>query len=690
MFDKLDSRVAQPKGMNSNMRNRILIIDDDPTSLLGISNILKEDYDVSVAKNGVSGIEAAKKTKPNLILLDIMMPEMDGYEVIVKLKASDETKSIPVIFLTGKTDEESETKGLMLGAADYVTKPCRESALKLRITNLLQLNFDSMQKSQPNTQEHAPQAPSTNFLTHKYFNDTIVASWANAVSNNSWLSLALFQLSKFESIVTKQGHQEAEQVLQNLAQVVLKTLGETVEIARWSGDILAVIIPHRTKTWATMFANRLKDVSWSYNEKMANNEEGHAVITGFATASPSKDTSYTLNNFMLDAMSSLSNAKHGITLNSTKLAVETKQQNAVVDIILAFNKELKYEDMLDMLITKMMALSNSDAGTLYLIEGDKLHFSIVKNTSMGISNTMEDVSNWPSISLDETNVENISAYSAIKREVVAIEDVYSNEKFNFQGTKNFDNVSGYRTQSMLVLPLIARNEDKSKILGVIQLINATDPATGKITAHENTTSIQILTALSQIAANALENIMYKQRIVSLHDMTMRDALTGLGNRRYFDSILNKEWEASLQNQQRLSFLIMDIDYFKKVNDTYGHVSGDMVLKGVANVLKSNLRTNDYVARWGGEEFAVILTNSDLRDATRVAESLRAAVERTSYTIENDDQINATISIGINSIIVSPYADYNLTKFLSDADAALYNSKKVGRNYVSVATNIQGE
>lgn len=183
----------------------------------------------------------------------------------------------------------------------------------------------------------------------------------------------------------------------------------------------------------------------------------------------------------------------------------------VLDIIFAFNQETVYERLLDTLITKLMNFTNSDAGTLYILEGNKLYFRIVKNKSLGISHTMDDVSSLPPIVLDDENITNASAYAAIRKETVIIENVYTDTRFNFTGPLRYDKMTGYRTQSMLVLPLVAHGKTEMQLLGVLQLINSQDKATGKVCAYQDA-DIAIVEAVSKIASNILSNFVFVQEI----------------------------------------------------------------------------------------------------------------------------------------------------------------------------------
>ena len=119
--------------MSKLKKHRILIVDDETLSIAGLSHILSPQYAVYTAKNGRAALDAAEKFLPNLILLDIIMPDMDGYAVLAALKSSEKTRKIPVIFLTGMIDPEDEAKGLELGAVDYIIKPFSRGLLLKRV-----------------------------------------------------------------------------------------------------------------------------------------------------------------------------------------------------------------------------------------------------------------------------------------------------------------------------------------------------------------------------------------------------------------------------------------------------------------------------------------------------------------------------------------------------------------------------
>jgi len=125
--------------MTDNSKNVVLIVDDETANIMALTSILSPEYDVFAAKNGPDAITLADEHQPDIILLDVIMPDMDGYEVIAALKYSETAKSIPVIFITGLNNSEAEKKGLALGAADYITKPFNPEIVKLRVQNQIKL-----------------------------------------------------------------------------------------------------------------------------------------------------------------------------------------------------------------------------------------------------------------------------------------------------------------------------------------------------------------------------------------------------------------------------------------------------------------------------------------------------------------------------------------------------------------------
>ncbi len=166
----------------------------------------------------------------------------------------------------------------------------------------------------------------------------------------------------------------------------------------------------------------------------------------------------------------------------------------------------------------------------------------------------------------------------------------------------------------------------------------------------------------------------------LDNLANVDGLTNVFNHRCFQNVLDQEIDRAVRNGSTLSLLIIDIDHFKQFNDTYGHQTGDLILREFARTLKNNLRSYDTLARYGGEEFAVILPSATREAALNVAEKLRKTIAETIFEkIGNTSEYRLTVSIGVCSEIPSGAEGFSKNEFISRADQALYAAKKQGRN-----------
>ncbi|MBL8450750.1 MAG: diguanylate cyclase [Dechloromonas sp.] len=166
----------------------------------------------------------------------------------------------------------------------------------------------------------------------------------------------------------------------------------------------------------------------------------------------------------------------------------------------------------------------------------------------------------------------------------------------------------------------------------------------------------------------------------LHLLSTRDGLTGIGNRRFFDELLTREWGRALRNGGEVGLLLCDVDYFKRYNDTYGHQAGDQCLRAVADALAGAIgRASDIVARYGGEEFVVVLPDTSLGGVLFVAEKLRHGVHCLAIPHSASDRGTVSISIGIASTV--PAKGDSPRDLVERADRALYRAKQGGRDRV---------
>jgi len=172
---------------------------------------------------------------------------------------------------------------------------------------------------------------------------------------------------------------------------------------------------------------------------------------------------------------------------------------------------------------------------------------------------------------------------------------------------------------------------------------------------------------------AIQNYENEQKILKFLEKEKRDNLTNLRKRDFF----YEKFEEIQKTQQIFSVLMIDIDKFKNINDNYGHGIGDLVIKKVASVCEKSIKTDDLAIRWGGEEFVILLTNTDIKNGEIIAERIRSNIEKSIIQIDEKKSISITISIGITQYLNNE----NSESIVNRADEHLYSAKKTGRNKV---------
>jgi diguanylate cyclase (GGDEF)-like protein len=183
-----------------------------------------------------------------------------------------------------------------------------------------------------------------------------------------------------------------------------------------------------------------------------------------------------------------------------------------------------------------------------------------------------------------------------------------------------------------------------------------------------------------LIANELIMILDNARLYEdAKRMAVTDGLTRIYNHRFFQELFDKEFKRSDRYGTIFSLIMLDIDFFKRVNDTYGHLYGDEILKEISNIIKGCLRSMDIVARYGGEEFAILLPETDLDSAIQTAERIRRAIEDHGFYTTEREGVRVTASQGVTCY---PSSDIKKrSDIVAKADAALYEAKESGRNCV---------
>jgi diguanylate cyclase (GGDEF)-like protein len=228
--------------------------------------------------------------------------------------------------------------------------------------------------------------------------------------------------------------------------------------------------------------------------------------------------------------------------------------------------------------------------------------------------------------------------------------------------------SRYKTSSFVSVPL----KTEQRIMGVL---NLTDKTTGEAFNEED---LQLAQAFATHAVAVLERVALSEQMDKLKKLSITDDLTGLLNRRYLLDRMEEEISRSQRYNRQMSVLMLDLDHFKQFNDNFGHPTGDRILEGVAVTIMNSIRTIDIAARYGGDEFVVVLPETDTGMALLIAERLRSSIAETPPVAVRDSAspLRLTVSIGI---ACCPQHSATVEGLLKCVDEALYRAKDKGKN-----------
>ncbi len=450
------------------MPAEILVVDDIPANVKLLEvKLTNEYYDVISAKDGFEAIEKAKKHKPDLILLDVMMPGMDGFETCKKLKEDAEVSHIPVVMVTALSEITDRIRGLEAGADDFLTKPINDIALFARVKSLVRI----------------------------------------------------------------------------------KVLLDELRLRDKTGLEMGVI------------------------------DEGKNTFT---------------------------------------------QNVAGSRLMIVDDDQVQLKNMMDKLSKE------------YVVEG-------VAKPEDAVNVAMKSDFDLIMVSTQLSDMDGLRLASQLK--------------------------SREEVRNVPILMLVDEDDTKSMLKGLELGVN--DYIIMPVDYNEMAARIK-----TQIRRKKYQDALksnYQQTI----SLAITDGLTGLYNRHYLNAHLDNMVKQCIHNNKPLSLMIMDMDHFKQVNDTYGHDIGDQVLKQLADIIVKTVRSADLAARFGGEEFVVLMPETDRKQGMDAAERLRKIVENYDFKLSHPvGSIKKTISIGVAFLDELGDSGQNLLK---RADEALYKAKNGGRN-----------
>ncbi|MFT3847132.1 MAG: diguanylate cyclase [Propionivibrio sp.] len=265
-------------------RARLLIVDDETINLRMLDGMLRDDYDISVALGGEQALRRAFATPPDLILLDIQMDGMDGYEVCRRLKENELTRDIPVIFVTSKSDIVEEIKGLELGAVDYITKPFHPLIIRIRLKNHLELKRQRDILNRLSSLDGL-----TGIANRRYFDTFLATEWSRTVRSNEEIALVMIDVDHFKSYNDHYGHIAGDDCLKAISAALSGALTRSTDLAaRYGGEEFACILTSTGLPGALKVAGKLRAATLALAIPHAFSPT-HSTVTlsfGVATARP--------------------------------------------------------------------------------------------------------------------------------------------------------------------------------------------------------------------------------------------------------------------------------------------------------------------------------------------------------------------------------------------------------------------
>lgn len=577
--------------MSHKKKYSVLVVDDERSNISVLRSILSFEYNIFAATDGLDALDTAEDFLPDVILLDIVMPEMDGYEIITQLKKTEKTKNIPVIFITGLNDAEAEEKGLALGAVDYISKPFNPTIVKLRVRNQIDMIEQLRQQVLMTKISH-------NFLSDTYI-DSLFAETLRIIG--LFMDTAQILLYKYdrdkEALVCQCEWLKPELKLETC-------IGKTLLLVGPIGSVIESLI--------TGHKDYLRSSDWPLS----------------ATVDPDRES---------------------LKRTIIKPVFVKGKLFALLDFSIGDDRPGWTESEL----TFTTLVADIFAG---VFERDAMErqFSIVEKTpdlilSVNIDGELEYVN--PAV---------VSVTGYTKQDLIT-----DGLGVIFQGNLLEAVKKRYILKAM-------REDDVQFEMDLVRKDGEKHVFLVSIFQREKNSFGMIFKDLTRIRLLEEEN-----------KKIFFDGLTGIYNRRFFDEMILSLITSLSRSGSMLSLMMIDIDVFKKYNDTYGHPAGDECLKIVAETIRKSLpRTDDFVARYGGEEFVVVLPNTGAKGACTVADRLMARMKERNIPHETSDFADrVTFSIGIVSGLVQ--YTHTADDFKKVADEMLYESKNNGRNKYSV-------
>lgn len=653
---------------------KVLVIDDSQTTLNLTTGYLSQlDLETITATTVAEGLALARTHQPDLVLCDIVMPDRDGYDFLADLRADPELAPTPVVLMTGVSAMQDRMRAVDSGAADLLTKPFDKAELISRVKALLRLKAREDEVRQANAQlRERMHLMSILFMVGNQLRDSLDPADIYRVIREVLVTIIGAQAF---TIYVRQGESSLFRlVVQHGLDASQAASMETLELSALPEPVAAAMADGHP----FFYEGPPETAPRLFGQPMLTSVRIQAVVPLVA-----RQTTIGLINvhaflpdrgdrpdFELVTMlsSQVAGAIHAVSMYG-QLKQYTEELEESRGRLREVNKTLEQQMFHLNTVTLFSAQLHSTVNLpdIYAAVRDlainfigvEVFFTRYRDEGEGISTYVGVADGSP---IDPRKVD-AERYPVLAHQVheTGVAFFHDNPAPAFA-----DLVSSGTPLPVACLPLMVEEEPR----GVFVIERLLEQKT-KFTTEDD----ELLALLTHEAAVAIHNGQLHRRVERL---SVIDGLTRAYNRRYFDQQLTAEMERSRRYEHPFSLLMGDIDDFKEVNDQYGHLAGDEVLREIVRRMTRSLRDVDVVTRYGGEEFALILPNTDVESAAVAAERIRQAIADTPVRADGLD-ISVTISLGV---AVFPDCD-DETALIAAADEALYQAKRAGKNRVNV-------
>lgn len=603
----------------------ILVVDDTPANLsVLVDHLEHHGFTVVVAQDGYEAIKRAQFVQPDLILLDVMMPGINGFETCHQLKQLAQVKDIPVIFMTALTDTEDKLKGFDAGGIDYITKPFQINEVLVRITTHLALCQVQKQLQEKNSQ------------------------LLQEIQERKSTEQALQTLSsEQQTILESAGIGIAFLDAQNR---IVRCNGTFADLLGYSNTILQQKMPEEMAVTPAEFLDRNAQKTQTVISKkrlvtdIQYQRQDGTLFWGETILSP------------IDPQ----NAGKGMILVINDIS-ERKQReilrNSQNKILALMTQPTPLAEILNQIIQLVETLHPHCKCAVLLTEDNEqyLRHFVAPGLPASYLRAVGRIKIAPTAGS--------SGAAAYSRQPVYVQDIEADPRW----AQYCDFIRPFGFKSCWSEPIIA---DDNRLLGCFAMY-LTDECLPTEQEHQLIHTAVYLTQIALERQQAQEKIEY---------LAQHDALTGLPNRTLLEDRLTQAILYSQRYNRRVTVVFIDLDNFKLINDSLGHNQGDELLKTVAKRMQRSVRQSDTVVRLGGDEFIVILF--DQPEKTELIGPMLKQIQQAiaqPLTLDGHD-ISVTCSIGV---AIYPTDGQSVETLMMNADAAMYQAKANGRNNIQL-------